>query len=85
MPWGSSLWDDPAIDLTWGTVYWLMYIHVFYVCFFQKTTCTERDGWCIAEYQEKCRAILVRYVTEMLNPKAGELQQLTKSKKSKYF
>ena len=56
----------------------------------QEKECTERDGWCIAEYQEKCRAILIKHVQKIIaagDTTAKRLQELSEanSKRSKSF
>ena len=37
----------------------------------QEATCTMKDGWCVADIQEKCRAILASYVKELMKTESA--------------
>ena len=37
----------------------------------QEATCTVKDGWCVPDIQEKCRAILASYVRELMKTESA--------------
>ena len=47
---------------------------------FQETECTERDGWCVENYQEKCREVIAGYVKEILSKSRPAYFALPKTK-----